>query len=162
SQDVVTSYQRDPRQLTWEEAFPSKKAIKSTSTLSFETIIQPTRSGISGSDKVYLSPKGKQLLTEKLLSVWEEAYTTVVNDETNYLHMRKIFDDFSIHSQYGTGVKNYGGTFQEGLEKEDVFLAERGKRLSALALFQPHFSRVLPLLLVPGNQLFGGPRGNEY
>ncbi|MFA5583285.1 MAG: hypothetical protein WDA09_03645 [Bacteriovoracaceae bacterium] len=162
SRDVVTSYQRDPRQLTWKEAFPSKNPIRSTSTLSFETIIQPTRSGISGSDKVYLSPKGKQLLTEKLLSVWEEAYTTVVNNEMNYFPMRKLFDDFKFHSQYGTGVKSYGGSFQEGLAKDDIFVMERGKRLSALALFQPHFSRDLSLLLVPGYQLFGGPRGNDY
>lgn len=162
SRATITSYQRDPRQASWEKVFSKKYPIKKVSTFSFESIVQPTRAAIAGFDKVYLSPKGKQLLTEKLLTVWEEAFTTVNTPEMSYLPMLELFDDHKLHSKYGLGVKDYGGTFQEGLASDDIFFKQRGKSLSSLALFQPSFARDLSLLLVPGYQLFGGPRGNEF
>lgn len=162
SRDIITSYQRDPRQASWEKVFTKKYPIKKVSTFSFESVVQPTRAGIAGFDKVYLSPKGKQLLTEKLLTVWEEAFSTVNTPKMTYLPMQELFDDHDLHSKYGLGVKDYGGTFQEGLASDDIFFKERGKSLSSLALFEPSFARDISLLLVPGYQLFGGPRGNEF
>src|SRR5690606_14587299 len=150
------------RQMSWESAFSTKYPIKKTSTISFETIIQPTRAGISGFDKVYLSPKGKQVLTGKLLSVWEEAFTTVASNEISYLPMVSFFDDQSIHSKYGLDVKNFGGSPQDSLERDDIFVLEKGKSLSSMALFEPHFARDLSILLVPAHQLCGGARGNEF
>lgn len=162
SRDTVTSYKRDPRESEWSKVFTKTHPIRKTSTLSFETIIQPTRSGVAGLDKVYLSPKGKQLLTKKLLSVWEEAYTTVVDQDLSYVPMEKLFDNHKLHQKYGLGVKDYGVSFQDGLEGDDIFFKEKGKSLSSLALFRPHFARDLSLLLVPAHQLFGGPRGNDF
>lgn len=162
SRDMVTTYKRDPRQIPWEKVFSKKYPIKKVSTFSFETIIQPTRSALAGYDRVYLSPKGKQILTEKLLGVWEEVFTTVGTPEVSYVGMRDIFNDLELHSKYGLGVKDYGGTYQSSLESDDIFYKEKGKSLSSLALFQPSFARDLSLLLVPGYQLFGGPRGNEF
>lgn len=162
SRDIVTAYQRDPRQLSWDKAFTKKHPIKKTSTFSFESIVQPTRAGIAGFDKIYLSPKGKQILSEKLLAVWEEALTTVSHPGMTYLAMKELFNDYELHGKHGLGVKSFGGTFQDGLENDDIFFKKRGKSLSSLALFSPSFTRDLSLLLVPAYQLFGGPRGNEF
>lgn len=163
SGEIVTSYKKDPRQMPWDKVFKkSNGPIKSFSTISFETIIQPTRAGLSGADKIYLSPKGKQVLTEKLLVIWEEAFSTAKDENFTYKKMKDLADKRQIHSKYGTTVKNYGGDYQKGLEPDDIFFKEKGKSLSALALFTPVYARDLSLLLVPGYQLFGGPRGNDY
>lgn len=162
SRDLVSSFQRNPRQIDWARVFNHKYPIKSVSTFTFESIIQPTRAAIAGFDKVYLSPKGKQLLTERLLRVWEEAFSTVTSSALSYVPMEKIYSDLDLHSKYGLEVKDYGAGLQEGLETDDVFFKERGKSLSSLSLFQPSFSRDLSILLVPAYQLFGGPRGNEF
>lgn len=163
SDEIVISYKKDPRQMSWDKVFKkSNGPIKSFSTISFETIIQPTRAGIAGADKIYLSPKGKQVLTEKLLVIWEEAFATTKDESFSYKKMKEISDKTQLHSKYGTTVKNFGGDFQKGLEPDDIFYKEKGKTLSALSLFSPTYARDLSLLLVPAYQLFGGPRGNDY
>lgn len=163
SRDTIISYKRNPRQMKWEEAFTKKHPIKAVSTFSFETIIQPTRSGVAGWDKVYLSPKGKQILTDKLLNIWEDVFVALIGPQMEYLPMKDLYKNKEgLHIKYGSSVKDYGGRFQEGLEGDDIFVKEKGKSLSSLALFQPSFSRDLSLLLVPGHQLFGGPRGNNF
>lgn len=160
--ETITSYKRSPRELKWEEAFSKKYPIKTSSTFNFETIIQSTRSAIAGADKVYLSPKGKQLLTEKLLLIWEDVFSAVAAPEMNYIHLKELSNDQKLHGQYGSPVKDYGGHLQDGLEGDDIFFKEKGKSLSSLSLFQPHFARDFSLLLVPGHQLFAAPRGNEF
>lgn len=163
SDEVVTAFKKDPRQMSWDQVFKkSNGPIKSFSTLSFEGIIQPTRAGLSGPDKIYLSSKGKQVLTEKLLMIWEETFQTAKDKSFSYMKMRELFDDPKVHSKYGNEVTNHGGNYQKGLELDDIFYKVKGKTLSALALFSPSFGRDLSLLLVPGYQLFGGPRGNDY
>lgn len=163
SSSIVTSYKKDPRQMSWDKVFKKSNGdIKSFSTVSFETIIQPTRAGLSGADKIYLSSKGKQVLTEKLLVIWEEAFATAKDESFTYKRMKELFGKDQVHTKYGTAVKNFGGDYQKGLESDDIFFKEKGKTLSALALFTPVYARDLSLLLVPGYQLFGGPRGNDY
>lgn len=56
---------------------PKQNPIKRVGIITFESMIQPTWNGIAAHDKIYLSKSGKQLLTEELLKIWDEALSYI-------------------------------------------------------------------------------------
>ena len=76
---VVTTLKRDPKSGSFKDLFSNKQSpIKRVGVVIFESMIQNSLTGLATEDRVYLSDQGKQLLTEKLLSVWEQSFPIVL------------------------------------------------------------------------------------
>jgi len=67
SEKVVMTSRRDPPLVKLDDIYKAgSNPLRRVGILIFETEIQPTRSGLAGEDKVYVSETGKQLISEKL------------------------------------------------------------------------------------------------
>jgi hypothetical protein len=66
SPQLVTTLSRNPQQGKLEDLFSKKQApIKRVGILVFESMLQPTISGLSNEDKIFLSEQGKFLKLKK-------------------------------------------------------------------------------------------------
>lgn len=158
---VVTTSLREPKVGKLDELFgPGQKPLKKVGIVIFESLIQPTRGGLAGEDLVYLSEAGKQLLTEKLLSVWEEVFG-IVAPQVNYVSFNDIKKAPSF-SKYGQPEKDYVLSSRAALAPDDIFFLEPGKKTTPVSLMNPRGSRDISFLLVPATELMSGPKWSEH
>jgi hypothetical protein len=158
---IVKSSRRDPPVGKQHELFTGvMPPVRKFGVLVFESIIQPTRGGLTGEDKIYLSLQGKQLLTEKLLSIWDQALS-VIAAELQYLPHENLIEASSLR-RHGSGVPDYLRSERQALGGDDVFFAPSGQRASMATLINPRGLRDLSLLSVPAAELMGGPKYSEH
>ena len=158
---VVMTSQRDPRVGKLDELFgPGQKPLKRVGIVIFETMIQPTLGGLSTNDKVFMSDAGKQLMTEKYLSIWEQSLPLIA-PELDFVTTSKIKKSKALHA-YGQRVPNYINSRRTSLMPDDIFYLEKGKKTSNALVFNPRGMRDLSFLLVPATELMGGPKWSEH
>lgn len=158
---LVESSQRNPQNGKLEELFSSKQPpIKRVGILVFETSLQPTRGGLSGDDKVYLSAQGKQLITEKLLSIWEQSFSTLTT-EVELVKVSQIKKSKSLLA-YGMDVTDHILVKREGLAPDDVFFLPKGKETTSTTILNPRGMRDLSLALIPATEFMIGPKFSEH
>jgi hypothetical protein len=158
---VVTTLSRDPQLGTLSDLFSKKqKPIKRFGIIVFESMIQETRSGLSGDDKVYLSEQGKQLLTERLLSIWEQSLPILGSDFV-YIPMSKIKKSPNL-KKYGFEVPDYIKSKRHSLAPDDIFFLPPGKITTTSTVLNPRGMRDLSLALVPATDLMHGPKFSEH
>lgn len=161
SPSIVTHSKRDPQTGTFDQVFyHGQKPIKRIGIILFESIIQPSRGGLSDSDLVYLSAQGKQLLTEKLLTIWEESFP-ILNPEMDFIKVSSIKKTSSFNA-YGLDEKDHILTKRTGLENDDIFYIGGGKEVTSTTLVGPRGMRDLSMILVPGSELLLGPKFSEH
>jgi hypothetical protein len=158
---VVSIQKRDPQQAKLDDLFnPSQAPLKKIGILVFETILQPTRGGLADADKVYLSEQGKQLLTERMLSIWEQAFP-VLAAEIIYIPTSKLKKTRSF-TMTGGEVEDFIKTRRTSIGPDDIYYAPKGARTTTATVMNPRGMRDLSLLLVPATELMGGPKWSEH
>lgn len=161
SSKVVTTSTRDPQVGKLTDLFGhGQKPLKRIGIVIFESIIQPTRGGLAGSDLVYLSAPGKQLLTEKLLSVWEESMGIIAPD-VDYVTTRKIKKAPSFN-KYGQAQDNLVKSTRTSLAPDDIFFVESGKKTTTTTTVNPRGMRDMSFVLVPATEMMSGPKWSEH
>lgn len=158
--DVVVTSHRDPPVGTLQNLFdPKLPDLKRVGIVIFETAIQPTRGGLASEDRIFLSEQGKQLLTEGLLSVWEQSFP-ILSPETDFVTTSKIKKAKSF-SQYGVAQEDYVKSKRSALEPDDIFFLEKGRKTAIATTLNPRGMRDLSFVLVPATELMAGPKWSE-
>jgi hypothetical protein len=160
SSQVVMTSRRNPPDLTYDEYFKSKPHIKKLGIVVFESQIQPTRGGLAGEDKVYLSESGKQLMTEKFLTIWEDSLTAFFSQD-DYYPVSKILA-FKKLNEFGSSVPDYLYSSRVKFDSTDIFFKKKGSKTTLVTTLSPRGFRDLSLLLVPASELMGGPKWSEH
>lgn len=158
---VVRVSKRNPPVGEFNQVFdPKLRDLKRIGIIVFETIIQPTRGGIAENNKVYLSETGKQFLTEKLLSIWEQSFP-IIDSETEYVPTAQIKKSKSMHN-YGAAVEDYVKTRHSKFSPDDIFYLPKGKKTTEYTVLNPRGMRDISFLLVPAGELMMGPKWSEH
>jgi hypothetical protein len=161
SNKVVITSKRDPQVGKLDDLFgKGQKPLKRIGIVIFESEIQPTRGGLSGDDLVYLSEQGKQLVTEKLLSVWEQNIK-LMNPEVDYVSLNKIKKS-KVYQRFGLAENDYIKTNRESIDPDDIFYLESKRKTTSTTLLNPRGTRDMSFALVPAYELMGGPKWSEH
>jgi hypothetical protein len=160
SAGIVSMEKRDPRVGKVDELFSAKLPdIKRIGIVVFESNIQPTRTGLSDKDLIYPTEQGKQLMTEKFLSLWEEGMS-LVSPDLDYVSTEKVKQTKAL-PQYGLEVTDYIKTERSGLASDDIVWLPSGKKTAMYTIMNPRGMRDLSFMLVPAAELMGGPKWSE-
>lgn len=158
---VVTTEHRDPIDGKLEDLFSKKHPpLKRVGILTFETIIQPARSGLTNFDKIYLSAQGKQLLTEKMLSIWDQSFP-ILGTDIEYVPVSKIKKSRALKS-WGQEVDDQIKAKRTQLMPDDIFFMPSGKEVTMLTTLNARGMRDLSLALVPAYEMMHGPKFSEH
>ncbi len=159
--NVIETLKRDPSVGKVDQLFdPKLPDIKRVAIVVFESVLQVTREGLSKEDRVYLSDQGKQLLTEKMLSIWEQTLPTVI-PELDYVKASKIKKIKSLE-QYGSLEKDFVLSNKTTIDPDDIFYLKKGKLTTMNAVMNPRGMRDVSALLVPASELMSGPKWSEH
>lgn len=159
--EVVETSTRNPQQGELKDLFSSKQpGIKRVGIMVFESSIQPTRSGLAGDDHIYLSAQGKQLLTERLLSIWEQSFN-VLNPDVEYVKVSQIKKAKTFKLD-GSDVTDEILGKRTALNPDDIFYLPKGKTTTSSTILNPRGMRDFSLALVPATELMSGPKFSEH
>jgi hypothetical protein len=161
SSDFIMTSRRDPPLGTLEQLFKKgENPLKRIGIVIFESQIQPTRGGLAGEDKVYMSEQGKQILTEGLLRIWDEIFK-MTGENLDYVTISKIKKSKSLH-QFGAPVVDYVNSRRTSLDPDDIFFLDKGKKTTTATILNARGMRDLSFLLVPATELMSGPKWSEH
>lgn len=159
SDKMVETKVREPSVGKLEDLFGKKqKPLKRVGVIIFESEIQPTREGLAGKNKVYLSESGKQVMTENLLVIWDETIKMLAPDVI--IPLKFVNDAKSFH-QYGLPEDNFVKANRSSIDPDDIFFLEPGKKTTTTTVLNPRGSRDMSFVLVPAYELMGGPKWSE-
>lgn len=151
---------RDPRVGKLGKLFsPEQSPLKRIGIVVFETEIQPTRSGLSGQDLIYVTEQGKQVLTEKLLTLWDEG-VPLMAPKLDYVPSQLVKSSKALH-QYGTEVTDHVKAVRTSVAPDDILWMPSGKKTPLSTILNPRGMRDLSFMLVPASELMGGPKWSE-
>ena len=160
--EMVVTSRRDPQNGKLDDLFSSKQApLKKVGIFVFETLIQPTRSGLANEDRVFLSAAGKQLWTEKLLSQWEQSLEILGENKIQLVNVSIIKKAKSFQID-GMSVNDHILTKRDILAPDDVFYLPKGKTTTSTSLLNARGMRDFSLALVPAAELMSGPKFSEH
>lgn len=160
SGSFVSVERRDPPVGKLDELFSKELPdLKRIGIVVFETQIQPTRSGLSDNDKIYPTEQGKQLITEKLLGLWEEGISLAAPD-LDYVNSTQVKQSKALH-QYGLDVTDYIKAERTKVEGDDLLWLPPGKKTAMFTIMNPRGMRDLSFMLVPASELMSGPKWSE-
>ena len=158
---LVKTSQRDPHKGKNADLFSKQMPpLKRIGILVFETTIQETRSALAGEDKVYLSAAGKQLLTEKMLSTWEERFPILCNG-VEYVKVNKIKNSKFFMAD-GSDVPDLIQSERQVLFSDDIYYLPSGKTTTMATVINPRGMRDFSLALVSASELMNGPKFSEH
>lgn len=159
---IVSTSFRNPPVSTLDQIFaPALPDIKRIGIIVFESNIQETRSGLaSESGIVYPNASGKQLMTEKFHSIWEEALPLVF-PEGDYVKSSVMKKSLAMHRS-GAEVEDYIKSGRTNLDPDDIVFLEKGKATPTATVLNPRGMRDYSFVLVPASDLMGGPKWSEH
>lgn len=161
SSEVIVTLRRDPHVGKLDQLFSkNQNPLKRIGILIFETQIQPTLDGLAGHDQIYLSESGKQILTENLLSIWEESFKILI-PEIDYVPTA-VIKKSTTYNQFGILEDIFVKTPRSSLASDDIFFVEKGKKTTTTTTLNPRGMRDVSLLLVPAYELMAGPKWSEH
>lgn len=161
SDKVVLTLHRDPQSGKLSELFgPGQAPLKRVGIVVFESRIQQTLDGLAGKNLVYLSPAGKQIMTENFHQIWEKSINVLASD-FDYFSSTKIKKSPAFH-QYGSLEEDHVKTKRFTLAPDDIFFLESGKKTTTASILNPRGMRDVSFLLVPASELMGGPKWSEH
>ncbi|MBA2405214.1 MAG: hypothetical protein H0V66_10620 [Bdellovibrionales bacterium] len=158
---IVTTLSRDPQKGKLADLFSKQQPpIQRVGILVFETILQPTRGGLANHDKVFLSESGKQLMTEEMLSIWEQGLP-ILGEGIEYVSVNKI-KNVKAFKEDGSDVEDFIKSKRFAMAPDDIFYLEAGKNTATATVLNPRGMRDLSLALVPAGELMAGPKFSEH
>ncbi|MGE3611595.1 MAG: hypothetical protein AB7I27_18535 [Bacteriovoracaceae bacterium] len=158
---VVRVSKRNPPVGQFDQLFdPKLGALKRVGIIVFETVIQPTRGGLAENNLIYLSAAGKQLLTEKMLSIWEQSFP-MIGPDIKYISTKKIKNSKALHS-YGSEVQDHIQSLHTQIDPDDIFYRPKGKLTTEYTTLSPRGMQDVSLMLVPAAELMMGPKWSEH
>ena len=161
SSKIVVTSKRDPQVGKLDDLFGSKqKPLKRVGIIIFESSIQPTRGGLAGNNEIYLNEAGKQILTENLLSVWEQSIKLLA-PELDYVPTAKIKKARGFH-EYGQPEDDFIRSKRSTLAPDDIFFLESGKKTTTTTVVNARGMRDMSFVLVPAYELMEGPKWSEH
>ena len=161
AQTVVLREERDPDRLTLKEIKNAPEGqIKRAAILVFETEIQPSRSGLATDQNVYLSPRGKQILTEELLRHWEKELRRV-SSKTTWIKRSELFKSKAYRSG-GFTMDDLVLRRNDQLSEADAFWKIRGQAIPETSLVVPRNYQDVSMVFVPATQLMNGPKPSQH
>lgn len=160
--DLIRTSRRDPPGAQLDKLFSKKMpALKRIGIIVFESKIQETRSGLSSSDgKFFPTEAGKQIITEKFLRIWEEAFP-IIDPLSDLVPVKKIVEAKS-YPHYGQDPDDYVKGNQEEILASDIPYLPKGKKTPIHTIMTPRGMRDFSLLLVPAADLMGGAKWSEH
>jgi hypothetical protein len=162
AQTVVKRETRDPEgvKLSRFRQHPAGQ-IRKIGLVIFETEFQPSRSGLASDRNIYLSVRGKQILTQQLWSMWDRELRRLSNGSVTWSTRDQLIGAKSFASAGSTEtdyvLKDWGR-----LTEEDVFWKNPGQKIPTDSLVQPANYRDLGLVLVPAYEMMGGPKPSQH
>ncbi|MBY0516981.1 MAG: hypothetical protein K2P81_08745 [Bacteriovoracaceae bacterium] len=163
AQTVVKKEQRDPDSMSLKEfTKTSEGEIRKIGLLIVESEIQPSRSGLATERSVYLSPRGKQLLTEELYHSFFQHLKALSPKKT--LHFLKSADLFlsSSYRSAGSPSNDYILATNAHLTGEDVFWRLPGKNIPEATILTPRGFQDMSMIMIPAYDLIGGAKPNQH
>lgn len=159
--DIVFTYSRDPHVGKLDKLFaPGNGAIKRVGIVIFESVLQPTRGGIANEDRVFISEAGKQIITERLLQIWDQSFG-VIAPQIHYVSSDVMKNSKALHAA-AAPVEDFTKTNRTDLGTDDLYFAPKGAKTPVHTTFIPRGLRDLSLALVPAYELVGGPKWSEH
>lgn len=159
--NIVETSHRPPKVGKFEDLFgQGQMPIKRVGILFFETEIQPTRGGLSGEDKIYLTASGKQILTENFLNIWEEAIK-ILGQDFEYVSSGEFIKSHAFRS-IGTVQEDFIKSKRTKLDLDDVLFLEKGKSTPMTSVLNAREMQDISFLLVPAYDLMAGPKWSEH
>jgi hypothetical protein len=160
SSDIIATSQRDPQFGKLSQLFGStQNPLKRVGIIIFETRIQPTYEGLAKKNKVYLSEAGKQIMTENFLRIWEQSFGILASD-VEFVPTTEIKKARAFQA-YGRGEENFVKARRSILAPDDIFYLDAGKKTTTTTILNPRGMRDMSFLLVPANEMMGGPKWSE-
>ena len=161
SSKVIESSLREPPFGRLEKLFgPGQKPLKKIGIVVFESEIQPTRSGLSGPNLIYLNEAGKQLLTDGMYRTWADAFG-ILSPEIEVIS-KAILKKSQAFRSYGSKEKDYILSNRKALAPDDIFFLKIGKTTTTKTIMNPRGMQDVSFLLVPGHELMRGPKFSEH
>jgi hypothetical protein len=157
---VKTSFREPPTGKFADLFNKNQKPIKRIGIIVFETMIQPTVDGLAGMDKVYVSAAGKQLITEKFLSIWNQSFP-ILGQDFDYVSIPKIKKAKTLH-EYGVLVKDHVNSNRSALDPDDVSYIPKGKITTSSTVLNAREMQDVSFVLVPAAELMQGPKFSEH
>jgi hypothetical protein len=161
SSSVITTSFREPPFGKLRDLFGNgQKPLKKIGLVIFESEVQPTRSGLSSEDLIYLNESGKQIITEGLHRIWEDSFT-LLSPEVE-MASRKVLKKSKAFRSYGVKEKDYILSKRSSLAPDDIFYLEAGKNTTTKTVMNSRGMQDLSFLLVPAYELMRGPKFSEH
>jgi hypothetical protein len=157
---VKTSFREPPTGKLVNLFSKTQKPLKRVGIIVFETMIQPTVDGLAGHDKVYVSSAGKQLMTEKFLSIWNQSFP-ILGQDFDYVSIPKIKKAKALH-EYGTLVKDHVNSNRSALDPDDISYIPKGKITTSSTTLNAREMQDVSFVLVPGAELMQGPKFSDH
>ncbi len=160
SQSIIKREQRNPDGVTLEAMAKSPAgAIRKVGIVIFESELQASRSGLATDRNVYLSPRGKQLLTEELYQHLREELERLGGAEWVGIKALKKSKNYQTA---GSAMSDYILSKKYQLTDADVFWKKTGERIPEASLLSPRNFQDVSLLLVPATDIMGGAKPNQH
>ncbi len=158
---IVETKKRDPQFGKESDLFDKKLPdIKRIGILIFESSVQPTRSGLSDENKIYLTDQGKQLLTESFLTVWDQSFP-LLGEGLDYVATKKMKKSKALHG-YGVAVEDHIKSKRYAMAPDDIFYLPAGKNTTTTTVLNPRGMQDVSFVLVPATELMMGPKFSEH
>jgi hypothetical protein len=140
---------------------PGMPPLKRIGIVVFETIIQESRSGLaSATGKIYPTAAGKQLLTEEMLTIWNEALP-ILYPEGDYVSVQKVKEAKALH-EGGAEVTDLVKSPRTTLADGDLLYLEKGKSTAMETTINARGMQDFSFVLVPAADLLNGPKWSEH
>lgn len=162
AQTVVKRETRDPENVTLEQ-FRTHPAgqIRRIGLVLLETEFQPSRSGLASDRNLYLSARGKQILTEQQWIFWNSELRRLSKDGLTWPTREELVTAKSFSSA-GSPEPDYILKFGDRLAEADLLWKAPGERIASETLLRPAGFRDLSLVLIPAYDLMGGPKPSQH
>ncbi len=162
AQTVVARETRDPDgpKLSDFRKTPAGE-IRRVGLVVFETQFQPTRSGLATDRNVYLSARGKQILTEQMWEHWLQELRRLSGSALTWVSRADLMKSKAFASG-GFPQPDYILKHRDELSEADVFWRDPGQKIPEESLLQPARYRDVGLLLVPAIELLGGAKPSQH
>lgn len=162
AQTVVRRETRDPDGVSLAKIrkHPAGQ-IRRAALVVFETELQPSRSGLATDRNVYLSPRGKQILTNQFFGLWEAELRRLSNGTVKWTPRKKLFESKAFVSG-GSIQQDYVLRRNAILTEQDIFWRQGGQKIPEESLLMPPNFRDLSLVLVPATQFLATAKPSQH
>lgn len=155
AQTIVKREERDPDSITLEQFRHTPEGfIKRIGLVIFETQFQPSRSGLSkGPANIYLSERGKQVLTEEAWRFWDESLRLMGSRmSVTWIKRKELVSSLAFRG-YGSPAPDMIMSRKYDLRPDDFLWREGGKKIPSGSLFSPVDFQEVGLVMIPATEM---------